>query len=175
MSTCFMAYFMHIANKRMFDLRLYCVNNDFSLAVRGGCGLARESLLEMYSTVIVCMPMIDNLPTHTRERPPGCKTVFIGGLPENATEEILREMLANCGEICSLRLSKKNFAHIRFTSMESVDKALHFSGQWLDYCWSTVHMFSACLLCVFFPLKSSRPSAVCFRSLSHRLFKALGV
>ncbi|KAF3843778.1 hypothetical protein F7725_002627 [Dissostichus mawsoni] len=27
-----------------------------------------------------------------RERPPGCKTVFVGGLPENATEEVIREV-----------------------------------------------------------------------------------
>lgn len=72
--------------------------------------------------------LTDSLPANTRERPPGCKTVFIGGLPETVTEETLQEMFANCGTICSLRLSKKNFAHIRFTSMESVDKALFFSG-----------------------------------------------
>nr|XP_023020478.1 ecto-NOX disulfide-thiol exchanger 1-like [Leptinotarsa decemlineata] len=31
------------------------------------------------------------LPT-TRERPPGCRTVFVGGLPENMTEEIITEI-----------------------------------------------------------------------------------
>lgn len=71
----------------------------------------------------------DSLPPTTRERPPGCKTVFIGGLPENITEEMLQEMFKTCGTICSLRLSKKNFAHIRFTTMDAVDKALFFSGE----------------------------------------------
>ena len=28
----------------------------------------------------------------TRERPPGCRTVFVGGLPEKMTEEILHEI-----------------------------------------------------------------------------------
>jgi len=76
----------------------------------------------------VCALLTDSLPTTTRERPPGCKTIFVGGLPETVTEEILQEMFANCGTIYSLRLSKKNFAHVRFTTMEAVDRALYFSG-----------------------------------------------
>jgi hypothetical protein len=80
------------------------------------------------SRSICCTTFADSLPPSTRERPPGCKTVFIGGLPENVTEEILQEMFSNCGQIYSLRLSKKNFAHIRFTSLEAVDKALFYSG-----------------------------------------------
>lgn len=71
---------------------------------------------------------VDSIPPSFRERPPGCRTVFVGGLPETVTEEILQEMFTNCGEICSLRLSKKNFAHVRFTMMEAVDKALYYSG-----------------------------------------------
>ncbi|XP_042638878.1 ecto-NOX disulfide-thiol exchanger 2 [Orycteropus afer afer] len=53
-------------------------------------------------------------PPATRERPPGCKTVFVGGLPENGTEQIIMEVFEQCGEIIAIRKSKKNFCHIRY-------------------------------------------------------------
>lgn len=64
----------------------------------------------------------------TRERPSGCRTVFVGGLPENITEDIIREVFERCGEITTLRLSKKNFCHIRFVFEASVDSAIYLSG-----------------------------------------------
>ncbi|XP_077165393.1 ecto-NOX disulfide-thiol exchanger 2 isoform X1 [Paroedura picta] len=67
-------------------------------------------------------------PPATRERPPGCKTVFVGGLPENATEETVVEIFEQCGEIVALRKSKKHFCHIRFTEEYMVDKAIYLSG-----------------------------------------------
>lgn len=67
-------------------------------------------------------------PPSTRERPKGCRTVFVGGLPENITEEIIREVFEPCGEITTLRLSKKNFCHIRFVFEASVDSAIYLSG-----------------------------------------------
>ena len=73
----------------------------------------------------------DAPPQSTRERPPGCRTVFIGGLPANMTEELVREIFSECGGprgICSLRMSTKNFCHIRFEAEECVDKALFYSG-----------------------------------------------
>ncbi|XP_064182912.1 ecto-NOX disulfide-thiol exchanger 1-like [Anguilla rostrata] len=74
-------------------------------------------------------PQNPNLPPpSTRERPPGCKTVFVGGLPENSSEEIIREVFDQCGDIIAIRKSKKNFCHIRFTEEFMVDKALYLSG-----------------------------------------------
>jgi hypothetical protein len=67
-------------------------------------------------------------PPTTRERPPGCRTVFVGGLPENITEQIIHEIFERCGEITTLRLSKKNFCHIRFVFEASVDSAIYLSG-----------------------------------------------
>ncbi|KAB5565456.1 hypothetical protein PHYPO_G00241770 [Pangasianodon hypophthalmus] len=67
-------------------------------------------------------------PPATRERPPGCKTVFVGGLPENATEQIISEVFEQCGAINAIRKSKKNFCHIRFAEEHTVDKALFLSG-----------------------------------------------
>ncbi|KAH0631012.1 hypothetical protein JD844_004474 [Phrynosoma platyrhinos] len=67
-------------------------------------------------------------PPTTRERPPGCKTVFVGGLPENGTEETIVEIFEQCGEIVALRKSKKHFCHIRFAEEYMVDKAIYLSG-----------------------------------------------
>ncbi|XP_043673893.1 ecto-NOX disulfide-thiol exchanger 2 isoform X1 [Vespula pensylvanica] len=67
-------------------------------------------------------------PPTTRERPPGCRTIFVGGLPENMTETIIQEIFERCGEITTLRLSKKNFCHIRFVLEASVDAAIYLSG-----------------------------------------------
>ncbi|KAJ6663277.1 hypothetical protein lerEdw1_010413 [Lerista edwardsae] len=67
-------------------------------------------------------------PPATRERPPGCKTVFVGGLPENGTEDTIVEIFEQCGEIIALRKSKKHFCHIRFAEEYMVDKAIYLSG-----------------------------------------------
>ncbi|KAE8285676.1 Ecto-NOX disulfide-thiol exchanger 1 Constitutive Ecto-NOX [Larimichthys crocea] len=74
-------------------------------------------------------PPNPNLPPPvSRERPPGCKTVFVGGLPENATEQLIVEVFGQCGDIAAIRKSKKNFCHIRFAEEVTVDKALLLSG-----------------------------------------------
>ncbi|XP_059943018.1 ecto-NOX disulfide-thiol exchanger 2 isoform X6 [Mesoplodon densirostris] len=77
---------------------------------------------------IAGQPILPDLPPPaTRERPPGCKTVFVGGLPENGTEQIIVEVFEQCGEIIAIRKSKKNFCHIRFAEEYMVDKALYLS------------------------------------------------
>lgn len=77
----------------------------------------------------ILMPPNPNVPPpSTRERPKGCRTVFVGGLPENITEDVIREVFEPCGEITTLRLSKKNFCHIRFVFEASVDSAIYLSG-----------------------------------------------
>uniref|UniRef100_A0A8C6SNT2 Ecto-NOX disulfide-thiol exchanger 2 n=1 Tax=Neogobius melanostomus TaxID=47308 RepID=A0A8C6SNT2_9GOBI len=67
-------------------------------------------------------------PPATRDRPPGCKTIFVGGLPENSTEQTIDEIFGPCGGIIAIRKSKKNFCHIRFAEEFTVDKALYLSG-----------------------------------------------
>lgn len=54
--------------------------------------------------------------------------MFVGGLPENATEEIIQEVFEQCGDITAIRKSKKNFCHIRFAEEFMVDKAIYLSG-----------------------------------------------
>lgn len=71
-----------------------------------------------------------NAPAPTsRERPPGCRTVFVGGLPESITEDIMKSIFTNYGEILTIRLSNRKFCHIRFENECSVDLALELSGK----------------------------------------------
>ncbi|XP_050422070.1 ecto-NOX disulfide-thiol exchanger 1 isoform X2 [Adelges cooleyi] len=70
-----------------------------------------------------------NAPAPTsRERPPGCRTVFVGGLPESITEDIVKSIFTNYGEILTIRLSNRKFCHIRFENECSVNLALELSG-----------------------------------------------
>lgn len=89
-------------------------------------GVVKETITCKSCTLLPPNPSAP-LPS-TRERPSGCRTVFVGGLPENITEEIIREIFERCGEITTLRLSKKNFCHIRFVFEASVDSAIYLSG-----------------------------------------------
>lgn len=77
---------------------------------------------------ILFPPNPNGPPPTIRERPPGCRTVFVGGLPENITEEIIREIFESCGEITTLRMSKKNFCHIRYRHEAAIDRAIYLSG-----------------------------------------------
>lgn len=43
-------------------------------------------------------------------------------------EEIVRDVYERCGEITTIRLSKKNFCHIRYELEEFVDNAIFLSG-----------------------------------------------
>ena len=54
-------------------------------------------------------------------KPPGCKTVFVGNLSWQATEEDLRACFAECGEVNNVRIAwdaeqdrSKGFGHVEF-------------------------------------------------------------
>ncbi|CAH2039704.1 unnamed protein product, partial [Iphiclides podalirius] len=63
-----------------------------------------------------------------RERPPGCRTIFVGGLPDKMREGIVRDIFERYGRIQILRLSKKNFCHIRFDRESCADAAMAITG-----------------------------------------------
>ena len=86
-----------------------------------------KEILRVKSSVCYPPPM-NAPPPSVRERPPGCRTIFVGGIPENSSEDMLGEIFENFGIICSIRKGKKNFAHIRFEHEESADRALFMSG-----------------------------------------------
>ncbi|KAK5920315.1 hypothetical protein CgunFtcFv8_024137 [Champsocephalus gunnari] len=67
-------------------------------------------------------------PPRCGSAPPAVRRCLWGGLPENATEEVVREVFDQCGEILALRKSKKNFCHLRYSEEFMVDKAMYLSG-----------------------------------------------
>lgn len=94
------------------------------------CYRSRTTFITSTVSVFFESPCLtDLLPPATRERPPWCKTVFVGGLPENFTEQLIVEVFGQCGDIAAIRKSKKNFCHIRFAEEFTVDKALLLSGE----------------------------------------------
>uniref|UniRef100_A0AAZ3SN94 RRM domain-containing protein n=1 Tax=Oncorhynchus tshawytscha TaxID=74940 RepID=A0AAZ3SN94_ONCTS len=107
---------------------------DQGLGMMTGIGPMNPMMPGLGMEIIHCksctlFPPNPNLPFPAmRERPPGCKTVFVGGLPENATEALIVEVFGQLGEIIAIRKSKKNFCHIRFAEEFTVDRALFLSG-----------------------------------------------
>lgn len=94
-----------------------------------------ESQFQPVKEIIHCKhvtlfpPNVSAPPPTTREKPPGCKTVFVGGLPENVSDDqLVREMFEQCGEIATIRMSKKNFCHVRFELEQSIEAAIYLSG-----------------------------------------------
>merc|ERR1719357_1926474 len=80
-------------------------------------------------TLSVLYPPSPNAPAPTlRERPLGCRTIFIGGIPENSTEEVIQDIFGKCGPMQTIRMNKKNFCHIRFVNEGSVSSAVLLSG-----------------------------------------------
>eukprot|EP00929_Paragymnodinium_shiwhaense_P098306 TRINITY_DN597_c1_g4_i1.p1 TRINITY_DN597_c1_g4~~TRINITY_DN597_c1_g4_i1.p1 ORF type:complete len:551 (-),score=275.61 TRINITY_DN597_c1_g4_i1:267-1832(-) len=69
--------------------------------------------------------------------------IFVGGLPFETTEDVLKKDFAECGEIVNFRLplndegKSRGIAFIEYTNQDSVDKALKFheteyGGRWIS-------------------------------------------
>ncbi|EKX52717.1 hypothetical protein GUITHDRAFT_65053, partial [Guillardia theta CCMP2712] len=70
------------------------------------------------------------------QKPPGCRTIFMGNLPFSVKEGEVRALLADCGPIESLRWGEqegafKGFVHVVFTHSEATDMAVNKSGSLL--------------------------------------------
>ena len=95
-------------------------------------GSLRLSAFERPSCILEPPPPQYKMP-QKREKPAGCRTVFIGWLPDAMTKEILNEIFYVCGPIQSIKIREtksktgKRFGHIRFVNRESVDQAVMFA------------------------------------------------
>ena len=68
-------------------------------------------------------------------KPEGCKTVYVGNLAYEMTDEIVESVFSDCGKIESIRWgTEKNteefrgFGHVSFEDTKSVDKAVQLAG-----------------------------------------------
>lgn len=81
----------------------------------------------------VILPALPGAPAlQRRERPPGCRTIFVGGLPPGITDDIVIEIFQRFGGIEEVKLHKK-FCHVRFQKQESVDQSFFVSGSRLKF------------------------------------------
>jgi RNA recognition motif-containing protein len=64
------------------------------------------------------------------ERPEGCDTVFVGNLPWNVTEQQMRTIFGELGEVVSVHLEniRAGFAHVQFRTGNDTEKAVQLAG-----------------------------------------------
>jgi len=70
-------------------------------------------------------------------KPEDCRTVWIGGLPHDATEEVVQSLFERCGDIKEIRLDRSRksgtpFCHVEYSETDAVDKAIRLSGERLN-------------------------------------------
>lgn len=77
--------------------------------------------------------------TKQDEKPEGCKSVFVGNLPFNATEEDLKSLFAECGDIEGARIATdretgraRGFGYVDFAEEDAVEKAMKMTGSDLN-------------------------------------------
>lgn len=83
----------------------------------------------MYLTNCVLIPPGPgtNLPKR-REKPPGCRTIFVGGLPSGITEEAVHEIFQRFGGVDDIKLHRQGVCHVRFENHPSVEQSFFLSG-----------------------------------------------
>lgn len=76
--------------------------------------------------------------TPENQKPNDCRTVWIGGLPVDVTEDMIQSLFERCGDIKEVRLDRSKrsgtlFCHVEFESSDSVDRAVRLSGERLNH------------------------------------------
>lgn len=71
------------------------------------------------------------------QKPSDCRTVWVGGLPGDATEDMIHSLFERCGEIKEVRLDRSKrsgtfFCHVEYYESSSVDRAVRLSGERLN-------------------------------------------
>lgn len=71
------------------------------------------------------------------QKPGDCRTVWVGGLPGDANEELIHSLFERCGEIKEVRLDRSKrsgtlFCHVEYAESASVDRAMRLSGERLN-------------------------------------------
>nr|XP_032519736.1 ecto-NOX disulfide-thiol exchanger 2-like isoform X2 [Danaus plexippus plexippus] len=84
---------------------------------------------QIYLNNGVMLPPIPGTVTpERRERPKGCRTIFVGGLPLNVTNDTLMEMFQKFGSIEDIKSPKSGVYYIRFERPESVAPSFFLTG-----------------------------------------------
>lgn len=82
----------------------------------------------VYFSLGVILPPLPNHSTPIRrERPNGCRTIFVGGIPQGTSEDIIMEIFQRFGSIDEVKIHK-GVCHVRFEKPEAIDMAFTLSG-----------------------------------------------
>ncbi|CAG9824929.1 unnamed protein product [Phaedon cochleariae] len=79
------------------------------------------------SSCIVHPPCNFSSATPGQKKPLGCKTIYVGGMPKNSTEMIIKDIFKRFGNITDVRMNT-TYWNVSFENENSVDAALAFSG-----------------------------------------------
>ncbi|CAG5054077.1 unnamed protein product [Parnassius apollo] len=84
---------------------------------------------QIYLSCGVLLPPLPGSSTPARrERPKGCRTIVVGGLPYGVTSEIVVEIFQRFGDIIEVKSPRYGIHHVRFSSEEIVEQAFSLSG-----------------------------------------------
>nr|XP_026490392.1 ecto-NOX disulfide-thiol exchanger 2-like [Vanessa tameamea] len=84
---------------------------------------------QMFISNGVLLPPIPGVSLRQRrDKPKGCRTIFVGGLPSNVTHDMLNEIFQRFGIIQDIKSSKTGVYYIRFERQESVEPSFFLSG-----------------------------------------------
>jgi len=110
-------------------------------AADAAVALDGETMMDRYLKISHSTPKSnaprDNKPfaKEMSEKPEGCKTIFVGNLSWQATEDDLRTAFESCGNVWSVRIAtdrdtgkSKGFGHVEFETEEGVDNAVKMAG-----------------------------------------------
>ncbi|XP_026736920.1 ecto-NOX disulfide-thiol exchanger 2-like [Trichoplusia ni] len=88
----------------------------------------------IYITNGMLLPAIPGTSTPPRrERPLGCRTIFVGGLPMGITEDVVMEIFQRFGDVEEVKLHRQGVCHVRFAKVESVEQSFFVSGWRLKF------------------------------------------
>lgn len=88
----------------------------------------------IYITNGMLLPAIPGTSTPPRrERPLGCRTIFVGGLPVGITEDVVMEIFQRFGDVEEVKLHRQGVCHVRFAKVESVEQSFFVSGWRLKF------------------------------------------
>ncbi|CAH2258040.1 jg26741 [Pararge aegeria aegeria] len=88
----------------------------------------------IYMNSGVLLPPIPGSSTpQRRDRPKGCRTIFVGGLPPDMTPDALNEIFQRFGNIQDIKSAKNGVYYVRFERPESVETTFVMSGYRFKY------------------------------------------
>lgn len=85
------------------------------------------------SRAILLPPIPGTSMINRREEPNGCRTIFVGGLPNGISEDLIREIFQRFGGITDVKMHRQDVCHVRFEKHESVEQSFFFSGYRLKF------------------------------------------